>query len=299
MSAPSPGFDVRPAEGEKAGATAAFPYDRMTVERFRAAFPRARWRDDLKAWFVPGPRAVRRLDRWLGRELSGVLAYADERGRDAFAFEPIESRYLEAKDDIEIRTPFSRTVVDELRQVPWAWWDETLKAWRVPYRSWQELRQHWPAIEAAALRNEPEERRRRQEERRGTVEYEEAKAQAHERRRHRYPIPADDPPPFDRIVMTAYGSALFLEVTGEVVEDDIASRFYPTVTLAGVTLVWANWRRPTHAELVGAWPSRWPPSELEQARGWWLPTLEELREERRKARSVERSQASRAGGPST
>jgi hypothetical protein len=32
------------------GATAAFPYDRMTVERFREAFPRARWRDDLGAW---------------------------------------------------------------------------------------------------------------------------------------------------------------------------------------------------------------------------------------------------------
>lgn len=36
------------------GATAAFPYDHMTVERFREAFPRARWRDDLGAWFVPG-----------------------------------------------------------------------------------------------------------------------------------------------------------------------------------------------------------------------------------------------------
>ena len=43
------------------GATAAFPYDRMTVERFREAFPRARWRDDLRAWFVPGTRAGRRL----------------------------------------------------------------------------------------------------------------------------------------------------------------------------------------------------------------------------------------------
>jgi hypothetical protein len=31
------------------GATAAFPYDRVTVERFREAFPRARWRDDLGA----------------------------------------------------------------------------------------------------------------------------------------------------------------------------------------------------------------------------------------------------------
>jgi hypothetical protein len=31
------------------GATAAFPYDRMSVEHFGEAFPRARWRDDLRA----------------------------------------------------------------------------------------------------------------------------------------------------------------------------------------------------------------------------------------------------------
>ena len=50
------------------GATAAFPYDRMTVERFREAFPRTRWRDDLGAWFVPGKRAGRRLATWASRE---------------------------------------------------------------------------------------------------------------------------------------------------------------------------------------------------------------------------------------
>ncbi len=66
------------------GATAAFPYDRMIVERFREAFPRARWRDDLDAWFVPGTRAQRRLTAWMSREWSGVLAHADQRGRDAF-----------------------------------------------------------------------------------------------------------------------------------------------------------------------------------------------------------------------
>ena len=47
------------------GATAAFPYDRMSVEHFREAFPRARWRDDLGAWFVPGTRAERRLNVWI------------------------------------------------------------------------------------------------------------------------------------------------------------------------------------------------------------------------------------------
>src|ERR1700709_910416 len=105
----------------KSGATAGVPYDRFPVERFRSAFPRARWRDDLRAWFVPGTTAARRLHRWLGRELSGALAYADEKGRDGFAFEPIDSPYLEAVEDLRVRTPYSRTVVEELRAVPWAW----------------------------------------------------------------------------------------------------------------------------------------------------------------------------------
>jgi len=113
------GATQQPVEG-KTGATAAFPYDRLTVERFRLAFPRARWRDDLRAWFVPGTTAERRLNRWLGREMSGVLTYADERGRDSFAFQPLESRYLEITDDLRIRTPYSKTVVEELRAVPWA-----------------------------------------------------------------------------------------------------------------------------------------------------------------------------------
>ena len=126
------------------GAVAAFPYDRMTVERFRAAFPRARWRDDLRAWFVPGTQAERRLARWAGREWSGVLAFADARGRDAFAFGPIESAYLEVGDDLMVRTPYSRDVVAVLRTVPWASWDPGAKAWRVPFRAWEEPRVRWP-----------------------------------------------------------------------------------------------------------------------------------------------------------
>src|SRR5882757_931031 len=71
-----PGLGIQdPGEG-KPGATAAFPYDRLTVERFRSAFPGARWRDDLRSWFVPGTTAERRLNRWLGREMSGVQRYA-------------------------------------------------------------------------------------------------------------------------------------------------------------------------------------------------------------------------------
>jgi hypothetical protein len=286
----TPGFSIaaqEPIDG-KTGATAAFPYDRVTVERFRSAFPGARWRDDLRAWFVPGTTAERRLSRWLGREMSGVLTYADERGRDGFAFQPIESRYLEVADDLRIRTPYSRTVVDELRRVPWAWWDGELKAWRVPFRSWEDLRKRWSTIEAAAQRNEPIERRKRQQARKGTPEQQESAARAAEKRRRRYPVPAEPLPPLERVLMTHQGAVIFVDITGEIVEDDHSRAFYPEIS-SRVTLVWATWRKPTRDELVRAWPARWSADSRDRARGWWQPSIDELRVERRKAASSERA----------
>jgi hypothetical protein len=228
-----PGFSIAAREpaDRKSGAMAAFPYDRVTVERFRLAFPGARWRDDLRAWFVPGTTAERRLNRWLGCEMSGVLTYADERGRDGFAFQPIESRYLKVGDDLRIRTLYSRTVVDELRSVPWAWWDGEQKAWRVPFRSWEELRRRWPTIEAAQ-RNERVERRKRQQTRNGTPEQQAATARTAEKRRHRYPVPAEPLPPLERVLMTHQGSVIFVDITGEIVEDAHARTFYPEISSA-------------------------------------------------------------------
>jgi hypothetical protein len=113
--------DSRPTSNEtdRPGVAAAFPYDRMTVERFRKTFPRARWNDDLKAWLVPGKTAARRFDRWLEREHSQTETHADTKGRDAFVFDPIASKYLRRLDShLEVVTPYSRTVVDEMRQVP-------------------------------------------------------------------------------------------------------------------------------------------------------------------------------------
>jgi hypothetical protein len=283
----------RDASDGAPGATVTFPYDRMTVERFREAFPRARWRDDLRAWFVPGTRAERRLTAWRGREWSGVLAYADQRGRDAFTFEPITSPYLEVTDDFLIRTPYSRTVIAELREVPWARWDPALKAWRVPFRSFEELNRRWPAIEAAARMAEPEERRKREESRRASPEQADRRAEAAERRRNRYPVPEDAPPPLDRVLMTHAGCVVFKEVDGELVEPIIAARFYPGVTAGPAALIWAAWRRPSHAELVQAWPARTPPGPAELARGWWQPTIEVLREERRRTASLERARETR------
>lgn len=275
------------------GATAAFPYDRTTVERFRAAFPRARWRDDLGAWFVPGTTAERRLRAWSGREWKGVLAHADERGRDAFAFEPFASPYMEAADDLVVRTPYSRAVVAELRAVPWARWDPAAKAWRVPFRSLEELRRHWPAIEDAAHRAEPGERRKREADRRASPEHADRLAEATERRRNRYPVPKEALPPLGRVLQTYVGCAVFEAVTGEIVEPSVAARFYPGVVAKTDALVWATRRRPTRDELVRAWPARTDADPTEIARGWWQPTMEVLREERRKAASMERAQATR------
>jgi hypothetical protein len=274
------------------GATAAFPYDRLTVERFREAFPRARWRQDLGAWFVPGTRAERRLTAWMGRAWSGVLAHADQRGRDAFAFEPIASPYLEVADGFVVRTPYSRTVIDRLREVPWAHWDRMSKAWRVPFRSFEELRRRWPDIENAARLAEPEERRKRAEDRKA-AESGDGRAEAAERRRRRYPVPEDAVPPCGRVLMTHVGCVVFEAFDGETVEPGVAARFYAGVAADAAALIWAAWRRPNHAELVQAWPARAPPGPSELARGWWQPTIDILREERRRAASRERATATR------
>lgn len=103
------------------GATTNLPHNRITVQRFRETFPRARWSDRLNAWFVPGRTAGKRIGRWLAQMETEADAYADEKGRDAFAFEPIESQYLEAAPfGLQIRTPYSRTVVTEIREIPLA-----------------------------------------------------------------------------------------------------------------------------------------------------------------------------------
>jgi hypothetical protein len=286
---------VRPHSGEKrAGATAVFPFDRATVDRFRKVFPRARWRDDLQAWFVPGTTAERRLNRWLDRELGAISGYDDERGRDAFAFDPIESPYLSAGDDLEIRTPYSRAILAQLRDIEWAWWEPARKCWHVPFRSLDQLRRRWPAIEAAAQHGEPAERRKRREAEKGSSEWSDRAAQAREKRRRHYPLPPEPLPVTGRVVMTrCYRGVIFTDITGELVEADIRARFYPDVAPQEQALIWGEWRRPTLAELIAAWPARQPPTEDERQRGWWRPTLDELREERKRARSIERGQATR------
>ena len=269
-------------------AAASFPFDRMTVQRFRETFPRARWCDRRKAWIVPGTTARRRIDRWLAREETRVDPYAEAKGRDAFAFEPILSPYLGVdKEGFRIKTPYSRKLVEEIRQVPFARWDGEHKVWRVPFASYDDLVDRWQDIETEAQRCEPEERRKRAEARKGTDEERTSRRRAVERKRRRIPLPADDLPPLGRpIATTAYGIVVISDSNGELVErEEIAEKLYPELL---EDPVWATWRTPSLDELVHTWPSKVEPGEQERRRGWWLPTLEELREARRTARARER-----------
>ncbi|MBW9064551.1 hypothetical protein JNB71_14590 [Rhizobium herbae] len=278
------------------GATTDLPHDHMTVQRFRAAFPRARWSDRLNAWFVPGRTAEQRIGRWLAEMESGADTFADEKGRDAFAFDPIESRYLEAAPaTFLIRTPYSRTVISEIREIPHARWDSDRCLWTVPYRSFEELRRRWPAIEEAAERSEPEARRARREAIKGTEEGEASQAKMRERRRKRYPVPADDIPPFGRAVGTHVGVAFFVGTEGELADRATISAFYfPAAD--NEEYVWASWRWGSLEELVRAWPARAPPKQSERDRGWWMPTLEELRVARRGAKSRRRAKERKQKG---
>ena len=272
----------------RTGATAELPHDRITVQRFREAFPRARWSDRLNAWFVPGRTAERRIDRWLAKMEAEAEAFADEKGRDAFAFEPIESHYLEAgPSSFQIRTPYSRTIINEIREIPFARWDSDRRLWTVPYRSLDELRRRWPAIEIAAERNEPEIRKARREAIKGTQEDEASKARMRERRRKRYPVPANDGPPLERAISSHIGVVFFTDTDGALADTATVDTFYFPAR-RDENYVWASWRLGSLEELVTTWPARTSPGRQELDRGWWLPTLDELRTARRDAKSKRR-----------
>ncbi|MGO7758387.1 hypothetical protein ACC761_14695 [Rhizobium ruizarguesonis] len=280
----------------RVGATTDLPHDRITVQRFRESFPRARWSDSLNAWFVPGRTAEKRIGRWLAEMEAEADAFADEKGRDAFAFDPIDSRYLETTPSaFQIRTPYSRTVLNEIREIPYARWDADRRLWTVPYRSYEELRHRWPAIEAAAERNEPEARKARREAMKGTEEEEASKAKRSERRRKRYPVPADDVPPFERAIGTHAGVVIFTGTDGELADSATVTTFYFPAEQQEEH-VWASWRPGSLEELVTTWPARTPPEDQERARGWWLPDLDELRVARQQAKSKRRGEEKQYDG---
>lgn len=287
-------FQVRPSDGERAGAYAAFPYDRDLVRRFRESFPRARWRGEEQGWFVPGTTAEKRLNTWMAQELETLDRHADAKGRDAYLFEPLESPYLVIADDLRVRTPYSQTVVDALRSIPWARWNPDQKIWHVPFRSYEQLRHLWPIIEDAARRNEPEERRRRREERKRLGSEAPDPVQA-ERRRRRYPVPGDDLPPLDMPLATiAWGVVVFEDIESVPIQEAVESDLYPHAAGHPGRYVWARWRMPGLQEVYRTKPSREPDDMLlREIRGWWMPSREELQERARKLREIERAQRSR------
>ncbi|WP_201860676.1 hypothetical protein [Microvirga soli] len=283
-------FRVVPSDDEeKPGACAVFPYDRDLVRRFREAFPRARWRGADERWFVPGSTAVQRLDTWMAQELQDLDRHADAKGRDAFAFEPLESPYLTIADDLRVRTPYSRTIVEALRSIPWAHWDSEERIWRVPFRSYEELKTRWPEIEEAARRNEPAARQKRREEQKAHVSEESTRVQA-ERRRRRYPVPGDDLPPLGCPVSTErWGVVVFEGIESDPIQDAGIIDLYPHVRSDPARYVWARWRIPTLQEVYRTRPSRMDEGpELRSVRGWWWASREELRERAQRARNEAR-----------
>lgn len=164
----------------------------------------------------------------------------------------------------------------------------------MPYRSFDELRRRWPAIEAAAERSEPEARKARREAIRGTEEDEVLKARTRERRCKRYPVPPDDRPPLGHAIGTHVGVVFFIGIDGELVDPATMRAFYFPMK-EGREYVWASWRPGVLEELVTTWPARTPPGEDELDRGWWMPTLEELRNARRDAKSRRRARQRREG----
>ncbi len=270
------------------GAYISFPYDRTMLGEFRRAFPRAIWSDDRRNWFIPGKTADRRFTRWMDGQLSERDPFGESKGRDAYDFDPIGSPYLEAGDDLCLRTPFSRTIVEELRQVPWARWDDNSRTWHVPFRSYEELRKRWPVIEAAARRNEPDARKQRRLASRGSAEELEARSRSVEGRRRRYPVPAVFPPRLGRAVSTeTYGVIIFIGISQEIVPRTFSCS-YPFMNNSLMEFVWASWRPATLPELISVWPARTGPDHCS---GWWLPDLEELRVSRKQARTQERRRA--------
>lgn len=266
------GFTVEP-RADRPGAYAAFPFDRELIGRFREVFPRARFRRRESRWLVPGTTAERRIRAWIDRELSALDAHADAKGRDAYAFEPLTSRFLEVGSDLVVRTPYSRAVIDRLRALPAARWDPAARAWRVPFRGYEALRAAWPAIEAEARAAEADAARPRSAE-----EREAARRLASDRRRRRCLVSLDDPPPLGEPVATpSFGVVVFEGIDLEPSEPGGAS-------------AWGHWRFPTWRELAGYQAA----AEADRSRPWWRPTATDIGERRRRLREGERAKATRA-----
>ncbi len=174
-------------------------------------------------------------------------------------------------------------MVDTLRTIPFAAWAPEIRAWRVPWRSYEALKAAWGAIEEAAAANEPEARRARREATRDPA------AEA-ERRRRRHPVPRGDPPPLGAAVEAAGAGVVVFEALDDApLAETEALAHYPAVTAPG-PLVWAWWRMPTFGELAETVPAA---AADAPDRGWWPATRAGLEERRRRLRENTRARETR------
>jgi hypothetical protein len=194
---------------------------------------------------------------------------------------------------LEVATPYSRTIVALLREIPFAAWEPSRKAWIVPFRSYEELRKRWAGIEEAARRNEPEQRKARAAERRGSADPA-TRLRSAERRRRRHPLHGDDLPPLERPVMSRHhGIVVFDRCDGELVAPEMLEGVYPELP-QGHDYVWGHWRPASLEELIRTWPAKTAPAENAL---WWQPSIEELRIARKAAKGREERARRKTGEP--
>jgi hypothetical protein len=147
------------------------------------------------------------------------------------------------------------------------------RLWTVPYRSFQELRKRLKEIEAAVERSEPEARRVRREAIKGTAE-EAASKQGRGsaggnaiRSLPMRPAPA---------AQSARWLGRFSATDGALADRALLDGLYFRAA-NGEEYGWTSWRTGTLEELVTTWPAWTLPEQRELERGWWMPTLDELR----------------------
>jgi|GEM_PF-7005218 len=165
------------------GVAVRFPYDPERKDRLRHAFPKARWSPDQQVWIIPGKRAVRRASAWQAEEeaLEKRERLEEEKARDALAFDPLpESPWVRVTAAaILVETPYAPALVHMLRGLGGSWC-ETLRAWRLPFRSAERLRAVLPELDRLATDAQAEAEKRKAE-----LEALRAKAQARREERER------------------------------------------------------------------------------------------------------------------
>jgi len=262
------------------------PHDRMTVERFREAFPRARWSERRKAWFVPGRTAEKRISRWLAEIEAEAEAFADDKGRDAFAFDPIESRYLKAGTAaLLIRTPYpKRSSPKSARSVtPARTLIDVCGACLTGHTSISgtDGRLSKASPLEVSRRQERSDEKRSVELKKTRLPRRGAGSEAASAIRFppiRYRSCPGNFHPYRRYRLCRSGRGIADAET-------VHAFYFPPD--AGRDYVWVAWRTGKLEELVTAWPAPSGSTAEERHRGWYLPTLDELRVARRDARSRE------------